>query len=342
MSLFSKKPLPGQSDSANNGAVIKTMQDDLDAINGVIYQEDAPLQQNPSVINQDGTHKQTFINQNPFINNEQAVDTVSSSDTYAHATPLPVSTSNISIQPQTSSSSKIIIPAIILVVLVSIGGIYYFITTRETPTEAPSIEEQIVTKDSHAIDEQEMLTLFSTETPNYLPIDANNSTPQTLQTTLLQTAKQVAALNSATPIEFIITDTNNTPIPFASFAQLSGIQLSQATLAALSENFSLFIYTSDQTPRIGLSIEFRDKNAIQAAMKQDEATLVQGLSPLFLNDTPTKTTATFSNGIYKNISLRYNNIHPETGLSVDYATTTTYLIIGTSMKTHHALLDIVR
>ena len=85
-----------------------------------------------------------------------------------------------------------------------------------------------------------------------------------------------------------------------------------------------------------------DATALRKALLQNETTLAQSISPLFLSDAPAKITGTFHDGTYRNIPLRFLNINPTTGLSTDYALKGNHLIIGTSMNTHHALLDLIQ
>lgn len=369
MSFFSKKIPDKQEDLVNSTMVIKTMQDDLDAINNTIYRDVTSTEQvsTPHIPVQNpvsSPYKPAASEQSPFtpVPQKQIIQeditpfTPQAQSIPEETTPftpaLPIQTIDEThtpftreikstrpvadqgyIQVTATRSSKLVIFFTVIIILISIGGIYYFVTTRNTVSTLTNSIQQVTTLGKKP-------AIFSTETPNYLPLNTANATPQSIQVILTQTAQQAALLKSTKPVEFFITDEKNNPISFATFAKLSNITLSQTLLKTLGEKFSLFIYTPKETSSIGLSLEVKDQNTLQEALKSEEALLARELSPLFLGDIPTKTTATFSNGTYHNIPLRYANIHPETGLSVDYALTNQHLLIGTSMQLHHALLDI--
>jgi hypothetical protein len=358
MSFFSKKTSGNQSSAANNGLIIKTMQDDLNATDGLVYQQEPTEKQAPPQISlneesqnaPENTPQASPVSQSPFA----AQDQIRGAEQELFITRNEVAPSKQASGPKilitSHPLSKSVVSLIVLIIFVSIGGIYYFILTRNAPAE-PVAQTNLnttlnnsTTPDTKPVQDtttpQKDPVLFSADKPNYLPIDILNSTPTSIQATLSQTAQQVTSLASAKPVEFIITDKNNTPISFAAFVKASGITLSQATLTSLGEKFSLYVYTSDQTSHIGLSIELKNRLTLQSAFKREEAALIQALSPLFLSDTPTKLTGAFSNSAYLKMPIRYINIHPETSLSIDYAVLNRYLVIGTSMKTEHALLDV--
>lgn len=354
MSFFSKKPLENTKISVDTSMLIKTMRDDLNTVSGVVYQEGSSLKQNYSQVPVKNTVQKEVsidtnqnepINENPFISQEQTQNIESSSLTVEtapeiHALAMNSDTSIANNPDDKARISKIVIISIILIVLISIGGIYYFIKTRSTPVvDSQQNKEPIVQQEQPPV-EKEKLPLFSADTPNYLPIDALNSTPQSMGTLLVETAQQVADLNETKPVEFILTDTTNTPISFTLFTQLFGINFSQKTLLSLNDTFSIFIYTNNHVPRVGVSVEIKDKNTLQEATLQEEPTFIQTIAPLFLSESPLQATSVFHDGKYKDVPLRYMNINPDTNLSIDYAIINQHFIIGTSMETHHALLDI--
>lgn len=334
MSFFSKKVATRQENSEYSGIIIKTMQDDLNAFNNITLKENSSPQtttpqftvSKPVQGKVNNIPEATFINKNPFTSQEQFIDTP---PLFTNQTQeIKIEKEAISPIQIYSSPLKLIISFIILIVLTSVGGIYYFIIMRGPNTVQNTIKGT--------------LGLFSTESANYLSINTNTSTPKIVQTILSQTAQSASTFNSVKPLEFLITDASNIPLSFTSFAKFSGIKLSQTTLNSLGDTFSLFIYTNNHISNIGISIEIKDKMILQESLKKEEPTLIQTLSPLFLGNAPTQFTGSFNNGVYKNISLRYINIHPDTSLSLDYAITDKYLIIGTSMETHHALLDSIQ
>lgn len=393
MSFFSKILPEQQENYATKGMVVRTMQDDIDEINGVVRKQAEPSS-NKSIFSFFSSHEDTPVinnsntipaatNQNPFITEEKITQSSQTQEKVSETvsqpqiiTPEPVQVmrpvqtdlsnqnpfNNVSTQnkevlldprnpfaiainqetPRNDSSANLnnkhtIRNSILFLVciLAIAGGIYYFYTiTRNVP--------ETLSTNTAAVSNNQTIPLFSTETPNYLPLDITNTTPTSLKTLLSQTSKQVAGVKSEKPVEFFITDTNNNPLSFPSFAKIAGIALSQTTLNALNDKFSLFIYTNNQSPSIGLSIELKDALTLQKSLRQDEATLAQSMSPLFLNEKSLTVTGTFRDGTYRNIPLRFMNIDPASGLSIDYAIKGNHLVIGTSMNTHHALLDLIQ
>ncbi len=361
MSFFSQKT-PSQNNPGGPALKVRTMQDDINnfsdapaektvpempviqtqkteplkPVENIPQHNNSPFANTPPPLAA-STSKGPFT-QNPFITTPQTQDgqvqqtpTSFQKDPFMQANDF---NANIHISGTSSTTSKVLSFLVTLIILASIGGGgYYFIHTRNIDVYSLLGKTPI---------QETPKLLFSSEKPNYLPLDSSISTPQAFQTLLAQTAQQVTSLKSTKPIEFFVTDANNKPLSFREFSKLSGIQLSSATLNALGDTFSLFVYTDGQRTNIGLSITIKDVTALKESFKQEEPSLIQSLTPLFLNNSPTVTTKTFSDGSYKNMPLRYLNLREDTSLSIDYAITTTHLIIGTSMKTHHALLDIVQ
>jgi hypothetical protein len=345
MSLFSKKPSVRQNDFSNSNMIIKTMQDDINALEKTIYPENPTSENTSSQFSPpiqapiQNTHPTTPVSQSPFIMEELTREEQPSPHNKPQESLPHIMTDSIDIKKFLSLKTTLLL--IVCIVLISIGGIYYFITTRVTSDQTPSIQQPIIDT-TQLKTNPTPITLFSTESPNYLSLNTQTSNPQSIRDTLIQTAKQAVDIQNNKLIEFLVTDENNTPLSFEKFASLSNISLSQSVVSLLGEAFSLFVYVDNQTPHIGLSITLKDKNQLQMAMKQEEPHLIQELSPLFLDDTPTISIGIFNNGIYKNTALRFINLHPETSLSLDYAILENNLVIGTSMSMHHALLDFVQ
>jgi hypothetical protein len=329
MSLFSHDKLSQPSTVTNANAsitpdrhtAVRTMRDDLDAIEqpaSASFSNDTQAPHAAATINRP---------ESPF------------------ATPTP-STSIIDTEPKKPDFSQELyadrastpfptIAVAAFAIVIVLGGGYVFFRSQSSPTV-----ETVTNETSDAASEPApSRDIFSAETPNYLPIDTQ-LTQALAQETLLQTAKRVAALDDHTkPVEFIVTDKNNLPLSFAEFAALSGITISPIVLSTFSDTFSLFIFTENDTPHIGISIDTPDEQTSRNALRQKEPYLVQDLSALFLGDTPTKTSETFQDNFYNGGAVRFINIHPETLLSIDYAITDGHVVIGTSRQTHRAILD---
>ena len=359
MSFFSQKT-PSQNNPGGPALKVRTMQDDIDNFSenpvekkvseSLVAQtqkieqfkpiEAIPPRNNSPFANTEppiaAASKEPFT-QNPFLTTPQTQEGQSQQPASFQKDPFTQVNdfgTSIHISGTSSPASKALSFLVALIIVASIGGGgYYFIRTRNIDVSFLLGKTPI---------QQPQRLLFSTEKPNYLPIDATINTPQAFQTFLIQTAQQATALKSTKPLEFFLTDTTNKSLSFTEFAKLSGIQFSAATLGALGDAFSLFIYTDGQHTNTGLSITLKDGIALKESFRQEEPLLTQSLKPLFIGNSPTVETRTFNDGFYKKTPLRYLNLREDTSLSIDYAITDTHLIIGTSMKTHHALLDIVQ
>lgn len=336
MSFFSSKSDTSATEQTNDLFHIRTMQDDLDALEGaspeeetLSFSQETPTQDIPV------QSPQNFSpGQNPFISEEPETQPSQTPMAFMDQNPEVYANSiEISEEPH---SPKIMVVIIILTLLVFLGGAYYFFTTR-TITDTAPVEEQGAQQKQTMDDKQSAL---SENTPNYLPIDTKNATQETFLEIFSETARRVAASGYAAPVEFFITDKDNTPIPFSTFASLSGLRLSPKLLGALDDKFSLFIYTEDSVQRMGLSIALKDTSAIKNLLIQEEPKLPEALTPLFLNNKPVSTgNAAYQETFYQGVPLRYINFDPTATLSVDYAITDTALVFATSKNTARALLD---
>jgi len=233
--------------------------------------------------------------------------------------------------------SRVILWSFLVVALAAlvVAG-YYFWITRMTPVSPPPVLPAI--PEPVVIEKEELK--FSVENPNYLPIDTEKDTAQTIQQLLLKTAAEVKAADISAPIEFIVVDQNNNPISLSIFSILSGLKLAPV-LDNLEESFSLFIYLDLENSRIGLAADLKDKSKVISAITTKEKTLVNDVSFLFLGEIPQKTKGVFSANDSKNFPIRYLNIDAsaEGALSVDYSLTDKQLIVATSKNTMWAILD---
>lgn len=333
MSLFSQKQTVPQDSFLESEAIIKTMQDDIDALNGITRPKASSSKPDadPMKVSADKDTKQTNSAQNPFMQTDTTKTPTVEMDTPKQ---------NVS-RPTPSTSHIPMISFVILIILILAGGAYYFATTRSMPETPGNDIETAEQQNTVTETPQESAPIFSKETPNYLPIDTTQTTPESIRELLRKTARDSAALGSTKPVEFILTDESNNPLSFASFATMSGMTLSSPVMNTLGGKFSLFMFTDQGSTHAGISVETTDKQASLDALMQKESSLAQDLSPLFLGDSATKTENVFAATTYKNIPVRFLNLHPETMLSIDYSATDTHVVVGTSMKTHRAIIDTV-
>lgn len=233
----------------------------------------------------------------------------------------------------------------VICALVFLAGGYYFWMTRYANQPAKVADNPpTVTTEPEPIPEPSPEPLpvqpkFSSENPNYLSLDVENSSPQSIKELLLAKGAEVKGEKLAVPIEFLVTDKNNNPLSFAIFSVLGGLKLSPATMANLENDFSLFVYLDGELIRMGISVKAKDEVKLAAALIKEEKDLVKEVSPLFLGATFFPQPNTFKAGTYEGKTIRYCNLNEEFTLSVDYTVSGEQLLMGTSKNTIRAIMD---
>jgi hypothetical protein len=256
------------------------------------------------------------------------------------------------IPPQELASGKkenpltnIIFVTIIVIIILSIGvGGYYFFITRSGQVEqqaAPIIEEPVA--QIPVVEEPVVITApiekYSSLKPNYLPIDIAKAKDTDITKSLMDIVPELGVSASETPLEFLVVDINNNPITFSIFSSALKLNLSPATLSALSENFSIYYYKDGSSVKLGLSIDIKDPIGLKTSLQKEESNLPSKLLPLFLGATPEIKNGKFKDSIYNNAAIRYLNLNSQNTLSVDYAVGDKQLAIGTSKDTLRKIID---
>lgn len=357
--IDSKIIISSTSANEKSDVVIHTMQDDLDAVSGINisaketgetqFEEKLASQEKeyirPSSVEKTSEPAKSY---SPFLNSAPSASQIAMK---------PKNPPSYSSQPKNMQEKPILEPAsaihqglrwkkimvisIVFVALLSLAaGSYYFWLTRENQT-AVSIQEpasNIPVEKPIVIEPVE--EKFSIKNPTYLSVDVENSTSETIKQLIIKTASEIKAEGITSPVEFIITDSSNNPVAFPIFSILAGLKMAPVT-DALSENFSLFIYSDGDNMRIGLAINLKDKQKVLMSIKSKEKTLLADLNLIFLDTVSVKATRNFSDSIYKDIPLRYINIDEENSgsLSLDYALTENQLILATSKNAAWSILD---
>jgi hypothetical protein len=337
-SIFSHKD-SSFSTASSQQFTIKTMQDDIDILKGIVREK--PAQQevfsqklSPKTVNPFGQIAGKTI-ENKIISKpiDQAF--------LSKVTP-EIPQSNFSSIPREASSMSLLMKlSVVFVVLLFIGGGYYFITTRTVVSNEPTASSPHQSLPITPTPSPDTSSSFSAQNPNYLSIDTASITPESLKTLLSQTALQVASISSTKPVEFILTDTKNNPVSFTSFAQFMNMKISPSITNALGDTFSLFIFTENNHAHLSFALAIKDTHTLQTKLSQKENYLEGDLNPLFLGDVPTKPQEVFASNTYSGVPIRFINIHPETLLSVDYSIVKQQLLLSTSKKTHRATIDIL-
>lgn len=229
--------------------------------------------------------------------------------------------------------------SLILIIFALIGGGYFFWASRppvssETPISAPqqtSTEPVTITNPP--------LEKYSTNNPNFLSFDANNATYEEIERLFKNTAKEVEIMNPSAPIEFILTDKNNTPIAFHIFAALANISFPSTLLSSLDETFSIYFYPNNNTVYLGLQTSSKNKGVTVAEMKSAEPVLVKALKIILMQENFQIQNQPFKDSSYNSNIIRYNNLDEIKALSLDYTVTEKDLFIGTNKNTLRAIID---
>jgi len=252
--------------------------------------------------------------------------------------PLPVSSGT----KHSSKKTFILLAAGLALLMIIAGSGYYFWSTRKQttppiatpePTPEPTPTPEPAPTPAPAV-------TFSTDQPNYLNIATADSAG--IKSALADYADKVSKSGLTAPIEFIVTDQQNNPITFSSFASSFGLKLSSGVTADLADTFSIFLYNDQGAVRLGLAVDSKNDPFLQTNLTREEKNLVSDLSPLFLDNSFTPPTSlVFNKSTYANANIRYANINSSLNppLSIDYAIFNKKLIIGTSKMTLRAILD---
>lgn len=246
---------------------------------------------------------------------------------------------NISPQPQKSfsSSSLLIIGAIALTVAVfGIAG-YYFWITRSVDSPEPQTPPVADVQPEEPVKIEPIEPKFSLDKPNYFRVELNGTSDNT-QKLFMEKSLEVSGEKITAPVEFVVVDEGNSPVPFSLFAAISGIKFSKTIMDNLGD-YSLYFYNDSGNMRMGLKIKIKEGMDISKDFTREESKLAEDLKAIMLKTAVPDKTKSFKSGTYKNFSIRYLNLDPENTISVDYAIANGYLVIGTSMRTCQAILD---
>lgn len=269
----------------------------------------------------------------PFIQTEKAAPPSFSSD--QKNTQLP--TRNASIKK--GASRLVLFYSAVFLFLTTLTWLgYSFLKNKSAQREEPVVTDLITKTPTPEIPKEIESTKptfsYSKTNPNYFRLETSDSVTEKLNALLAQ----VSLEGYETPVEFIITDQQNKPTDFKSFASLFNLQPSGALIDMLGDNFSIFIHNTLAGARIGLAIEAKNNSGLEKVLTQEEKMLADELGPLFLGNTYDKTKP-FEDTTYAGARIHYQNIISPDILSVDYAIYKNKLIFGTTRATMRAIID---
>jgi len=239
-----------------------------------------------------------------------------------------------------SSKKPLLIILSVLLIFVIAGSGYYFWTAYQRTlkvVETTPITEPEPTPQPEP--QPEPTITFSTDKPNYLSIDLTQGNNTAVKDALKNYLDKVSKSGITTPIEFAVTDTQNNPLKFSSFANSLGLKLSSSAMSSLAETFSLFIYNDQGNMRLGLSIDIKNDTLLKTVTAKEEPVLVSEIAPLFMDVTYTATATKFGKSTYAGADIRYINVISPQDLSVDYTIFEKKLLIGTTKMTLRSMID---
>ena len=246
-------------------------------------------------------------------------------------------------QPTGLGIRKIIVSlaAILFIIVLGSAGYYLWFTRQGSPKKdeaatnkpiqptSPTLPIEITPPGTTPTTET---SKFNLDKPNYLQVDLSNTAPDDVKNSVIKYIEEIKKENIAGPLEFMVTDKENNPVSFKTFAGKMGIALSSNLTDALEDNFALFIYGDNGNYRIGLAIDYRTTSDIRKLLLAEEPRLTLELKSLFLDTLYTEPKSLlFSSGNYKNYLTRYLNIISPRELSLDYTVLDQKLVVGTTM-----------
>jgi len=326
---------------ANSDAVFHTMRDDLKAMGGKITLDEKKDNAGAEEMESKKTREENK-RVSPFSGNVLKKP----SDAAASSSPVPLRNNHAGKSPMKSRVSikkrsvisKFIISAIIILIIASVAlGSYILWKTRNSDKIEPKPPEEVPIEKPQPTETP--IEKYSSENPNYLSIDTESATSESISQLLKQTASEIKESENGKLFEFVVTDANNNPLSFSIFSYLFKISLSPEILDSLEENFSLYFYRDNENVRLGAAVDIQDTEAISSEISKEENALVSELQPLFLSNPFSEIGESFNTSQYKDFQIRYINLNEDNTLSVDYSIAGDKLIIGTSKDTARAIID---
>lgn len=227
----------------------------------------------------------------------------------------------------------------ILLLALILGGVaWYFMRSTSVITEgAPSVPVTPVTLPVEAPVILE--PPFSVEKANYLSVDTETMTAESLSVLLKQSADRMTAAKMTLPVEFLVTDKNNNPIAFSRFAYLLKLEIPKDLLATIGESFSLFLFNGGERVSLGLSLRFNDETVGRDLINKKESSLPLFFRTLLFNGATLPKQIIFRSSTYNSVPVRFVNVDSARALSLDYALREKEWLLGGSKETLRAMID---
>jgi hypothetical protein len=232
-----------------------------------------------------------------------------------------------------------VVGSAVVIALVAALGVWYFLKSSKEEVKTsvgfvPETPVMPVTPTSPQVEPP-----YAPSAPNYLTIDIETVTPESLGALLSQAGTKMLGASMMGPVEFLLTDKNNNPLAFSRFAYLMNIELPEEFLASLGEPFSLFLYNDNGMVRIGLALTFLDVAKSERLIAARESSLPFLFRTVLFQGSSVARELGLRSGVYKAIPVRFVNIDVTRNISFDYALRGNDWFIGTSKDTLRAMLD---
>lgn len=272
-------------------------------------------------------------------------DVTDSSDVFSGPKHTSFSGDNVIIAEEPVGKKTMLALIVVMLLAAAGGGSYYFWQTKvqHAPIEIPSALRDVLPQKGEVdvLEESSTVQLpFSLNESNLFVVDVETETISVLREKLLDDARKMQEADMRVPVRFTVVDKSNTPIAFFIFASVFNLGLSGDLLNSLGNDFSLYLYLDNGTPRLGLTVTYKDVELARTLLKSSEKTLPISLKNLFLDENvPIGSDIAFGNGLYESVPTRFFNLDVPESLSIDYAFMRDYLVIGTSRDTARALID---
>lgn len=350
--MFETKKVPGPQDITQdqlasldpNRLTIHTMKKDLanPPATAVSTPKNTPPKITAIPTNETAVFPQKMATTSPFLTSEEK-----RAPTPSNIAPKPgksgpaPKTITLKQAPKKSSGGKKIALAVVIILIVFLlgGGGYYFWAQRKNPIGA--LQTLPAAQNPKPPVKAPIIPNIAPDKPNYLSLDLNSSNGAILKNILNDYAAKVTQSKATVPVAFIVTDSQNNPITFQTFAEKFGLSLPQNLLAQLGPGFTLYMYNDSGNTRIGLAVAEKNDAQLKAALFQAESSLLQAMEPLFLTSSYTLNNRPFENSSYNGAAIRFNNIISPIELSVDYTVYQNQWLVGTTKMTLRSIIDLL-
>jgi len=259
----------------------------------------------------------------------------------------------------TKNTNKLIIGLIIFLLILGIGGFFYWWNYLQivpvTITHFECQEDQCISIEGEGDDEcQDDIDCQSVEPIIQEPIIPESLIPvdetKTIELIVDQENLLSGQLNSVINEEQATGTINRILIKIIDQEEKKYISLNDLILAlninipenilsVIADNYTLFLYKQDEGSRLGIVIEMGESETLVQDLNDWENTIIDDLNQLLLTeDILNAHSEEFGDKIYNETYIRYMNF-PTPALTLDYGIVSNNLIIATSRESMFMVID---